>query len=77
MILGKDVIMEESHCRIVTASGSVVGVNGMLRFLWEDPDNEEIVAKNFCLMLYLIDGAKDWLLSMPELSAGGFRAFLD
>ena len=77
MILGKDVIMEESHCRIVTASGSVVGVDGMLRFLWEDPDNEEIVAKDFCLMLHLIDGAKDWLLSMPELSAGGFRAFLD
>ena len=49
----------------------------LLRFIWVDPDMEEIAAKDFKLLLHLIDGAKDWLLSMPELSAGGFRAFLD
>ena len=49
----------------------------LLRFIWEDPDMEEIAAKGFKLLLHLIDGAKDWLLSMPELSAGGFRTFLD
>ena len=77
VILGRDVVLGESHCRIITASGSVVGVDGMLRFIWEDPTMEEVVADDFTLSLHLIDGAKDWLLSMPELSAGGFRAFLD
>ena len=77
VILGRDVVLGESHCRIITASGSVVGVDGMLRFIWEDPTMEEVVANDFTLSLHLIDGAKDWLLSMPELSAGGFRAFLD
>ena len=66
-----------STCTIVAMEDAlIVNVGGILRFFWEYPGDERILVDEFSL-LQLIDGAKDWLLSMPELSAGGFRAFLD
>ena len=72
-----NVKMEESRCRIITASGSIVDVDGMLRFMWADPENEEISVDDFMLLVQMVKGAKEWLLSMLELSGGGFRAFLN
>ena len=72
-----EVKMEDSRCRIITASGSIVDVDGMLRFLWADPENAEISVDDFMLLVQMVKGAKEWLLSMPELSCGGFRAFLN
>ena len=51
MLSEHDVKLESSRCRIITASGSVVDVDGMLRFLWEDPENEEISVGDFMLLI--------------------------
>ena len=71
------VFVEESRCRIITASGAIVDVDGMLRLLWADSENEEIPVDDFMLLVQMVKGAKEWLLYLPELSCGGFRAFLN
>ena len=77
VLTAEGVQMEESRCRIITADGSIVDVEGMLRFLWDDPENEEISVEDFMLLVQMVKGAQEWLLALPELSCGGFRAFLN
>lgn len=73
----KDIVMHESKCRVVTADGTVVKVDGVLRFAWDDPENEEIFAGDLELLIQMVNGAQDWLLSLPEKCRGGFRAYLN
>ena len=77
IIVGDNVIVEKSRCRIITASGDIVEVDGVLRFLWQDPENDEFFSVDSEFLIQLISGAKDWLLSMPELSDNGFKAYLN
>ena len=74
----ENLMLEKSKCRIITADGSICGVDGTLGFYFDDPNNVEITAGNdFKLLLQMLNGAKDFLLALPELSGGGFRAFLN
>ena len=68
VLTAEGVQMEESRCRIITADGSIVDVEGMLRFLWDDPENEEISVEDFMLLVQMVKGAQEWLLALPELS---------
>ena len=77
VIAGDNVVVEKSRCRVITASGDIVEVDGVLRFLWCDPDNELVFAEDSEFLIQLINGARDWLLSMPELSNSGFKAYLN
>ena len=74
----ENLMLEKSKCRIITADGSIVDVDGTLGFFFEDPNNDELtVGDDFILLLQMLNGAKDFLLSLPELSDGGFRTFLN
>ena len=74
----ENLMLEKSKCRIITADGSIVNVDGTLGFFFEDPNNIELtVNDDFNLLLQMLNGAKDFLLSLPELSGGGFRTFLN
>ena len=73
-----NLVLEKSKCRIITADGSIVGVDGTLGFYFDDPNNVELtIGDDFNLLLQMLNGAKDFLLALPELSGGGFRAFLN
>ena len=72
---GSNIVMEESNCRIIAANGSISKVDGKLRFHF-DNDFVKISAKEFSLLVQMANGAKDWLMSLPELSEKGFEAWL-
>ena len=63
----ENLMLEKSKCRIITADGSICGVDGTLGFYFDDPNNVEITAGNdFKLLLQMLNGAKDFLLALPE-----------
>ena len=61
-----DVNMEHSRFRIITANGLIVDVDGML----------EISVNDFELLVQMVKRAKEWLLSLPELSCWSLQVIV-
>ena len=50
-----NLVLEKSKCRIITADGSIVGVDGTLGFYFDDPNNVELtIGDDFNLLLQMV-----------------------
>ena len=65
------VLIRDSACRLITADGNVTpsggSVEGILKRLKD----------NFKVYFQLVEGAQDWLLSLPDLADLGLQAWFD
>lgn len=65
----ENLMLEKSKCRIITADGSIVDVDGTLGFFFEDPNNDELtVDDDFNILLQMLNGA--WFSYLSQQAVG-------
>ena len=65
------VLIRNSACRLITADGNITPSDGTVEGILKR------LKHNFKVYFQLVEGAHDWLLSLPDLADLGLQAWFD